>query len=1081
MSVIGDTLSAGKVSLSVIPDTKGFGKLLTGALSGEEGNWNKIGVKLGKKLVEGAGVALVGTAALASKMAVDMSASNAMLQGQAQLTAKAATAIGDAFLHTAGQSTFSGKAMQDAFAPVGGVIQTLTGRTLTAADALKTMKIATTLAEASGQNLNSTTANLVRIMQSFHIGLTGAADASNYLFNASRVTGVGVDELTGSVVKLHGKLGIASPSLKDLSSLIVDLAQHGLTGSRSLMMVSAGLGTLLGGSKATTEALKILNVHVYDSNGKFVGMQSVLEQLTPKLSGMTDQQRRMAESMLFGKGAAAALDSTIMAGAAGLGKATAAVVTKNAVDKAAEAQTKSYEGVVKMLKSTYEDFMIMLGQKIIPILQNVVTWMTKHKAIVIGVAAVIGGVLLAATIAWGVSLFTVGGALAFITWPIVTIVGLIALFAAGIIYTYNHVKIFKTVVDDVWKWLKGAVVVTINFVKDHWQLILAALTGPIGLAVLAITKHWDAIKHGFIVMLNALIKAWNFLPWHKDIKLLTDTELPALAAAATKTAATIAALKNGTTHPGGLTSSAPTVAAIKASIPSVTPSSSSSIPDFSGAVTTLTGAKKALSEHAKIAAKLVADHLKATKIYGQMNTVIKDALVKKTDLIKAAGLRDAASQATYDDASFKLHRTFNDDKFKLDRDYADQKDKLNRSYNDSIAAAQKSYDDSETVDKQKHLDALKQLEDAYNDKVTQLTQAAADKRQSIVQKSIDLLTGTFSSAVSVDVGKLFDPATGVGGMLDSLKTKLTGAKDLSSNAAALAAQGYSQTFIQQVVAQGPDVGNAMSKSILAATPEAASQMKDLFSQIQDVSDNGVTALATSMNSGTKLATKALMDEYAQVGTDLQVSLAQEYAAFTDANAKENASYTATMAASLKTLNDAKAAALLTLNQGLADAKTSYDNSLFDMNTTLINGLFDANDVLQKALKASADQFNTDMDTLQTDTMTKMTALKASLQAVADAIAKISGASAGAAVMAKVPAVPVIVPKVVAPGSLDSATAQARTDAVNSAVYVPQSTYDSQVPAAARPATSADIAALSASFKQSLADQARLQQQLTRAG
>ena len=33
----------------------------------------------------------------------------------------------------------------------------------------------------------------------------------------------------------------------------------------------------------------------------------------------------------------------------------------------------------------------------------------------------------------------------------------------------------------------------ISFVKDHWQLILGVLTGPIGLAVTAISTHWDQV------------------------------------------------------------------------------------------------------------------------------------------------------------------------------------------------------------------------------------------------------------------------------------------------------------------------------------------------------------------------------------------------------------------------------------------------------------------------------------------------------------------------------------------------------------------------------------------------------------
>ena len=68
-----------------------------------------------------------------------------------------------------------------------------------------------------------------------------------------------------------------------------------------------------------------------------------------------------------------------------------------------------------------------------------------------------------------------------------------AALVAGVIYAYNHFETFRNIVNGVWSWLKGAVVTTINFVKDHWQLILAVITGPIGMAVGVISSHWDQI------------------------------------------------------------------------------------------------------------------------------------------------------------------------------------------------------------------------------------------------------------------------------------------------------------------------------------------------------------------------------------------------------------------------------------------------------------------------------------------------------------------------------------------------------------------------------------------------------------
>jgi len=307
----------GYSTLSVIPSAKGFGAALTKGIAPEMALAGKAsGEGFAKGMLAGIiaiPAALLGVAIGATKMAAEMQVADAKIQGSAQITVKSAVSIGDAFLATAGSSTFTGKAMAQAFGPVAGIVQTLAGHTLTAKDAMSLMAASTTLAEASGVPLVSTTADLTAVMQAFGLKLTDASSASNILFNTSRLTGVGLDTLTSTVDKMHGKLGIAAPSLAGISALMDDLANHGISGSRGLMVVNSAMSTLLGGSKATTAELKTLGVNVYDNSGKFVGMGSVLTQLTPKLAGMSDQQRNVALTALLGKAGATALTSTVMA------------------------------------------------------------------------------------------------------------------------------------------------------------------------------------------------------------------------------------------------------------------------------------------------------------------------------------------------------------------------------------------------------------------------------------------------------------------------------------------------------------------------------------------------------------------------------------------------------------------------------------------------------------------------------------------------------------------------------------------------------------------------------------------------
>jgi hypothetical protein len=51
--------------------------------------------------------------------------------------------------------------------------------------------------------------------------------------------------------------------------------------------------------------------------------------------------------------------------------------------------------------------------------------------------------------------------------------------------------------DTIWKAMKAAVVDTWDWIRSHWPLLLAILTGPIGLAALEVVRHWQGVVDFF--------------------------------------------------------------------------------------------------------------------------------------------------------------------------------------------------------------------------------------------------------------------------------------------------------------------------------------------------------------------------------------------------------------------------------------------------------------------------------------------------------------------------------------------------------------------------------------------------------
>jgi uncharacterized membrane protein YsdA (DUF1294 family) len=158
-------------------------------------------------------------------------------------------------------------------------------------------------------------------------------------------------------------------------------------------------------------------------------------------------------------------------------------------------------------------------ESVLPAIIDFAGWLEKYQGWLMPIAVGIGAIVVALYIyntavsvvaAVTKAYIAVQAALNFVMEanPIgVVVLALIAL-AAGLVYAYTRSETFRDIVQAVWEAVSGFVLGAIdkisgaisgvwNWVSEHWPLLLAILTGPIGLAVLAIVSHWDTIKSAF--------------------------------------------------------------------------------------------------------------------------------------------------------------------------------------------------------------------------------------------------------------------------------------------------------------------------------------------------------------------------------------------------------------------------------------------------------------------------------------------------------------------------------------------------------------------------------------------------------
>jgi len=324
-----------------------------------------------------------------------------------------------------------------------------------------------------------------------------------------------------------------------------------------------------------------------------------------------------------------------------------------------------------------------------------------------------------------------------------------------------------------------------------------------------------------------------------------------------------------------------------------------------------------------------------------------------------------------------VQKTYSDKMTSLQADFNDKSTKLNADANTKIKSAQEKFNNTMADLNKKKADDLAKIESDHTTRMADIQNSYADKLRSIVQASIDELRGAFTDATNMkDFFKtLSDNGTFTAeGVVMKFKDQLAKIKTLAADAAALAGKGFSQTFIQQVVAQGPDVGDQLAQSILTASPETVAQMQDLYGQIEATSNHGLDSLAASMNTGSKLATDELTAAYKATQTELASTLVMENQNFIAAQTDLN-----------KTFNDSMAQAEKDRDAAIATAHTDLATALAAAQADLASAQSDA----QKSLSDSLDKISRDF---QDKLGSVKTTVASTIKAIEDLQTAIAGAS-----------------------------------------------------------------------------------------
>jgi hypothetical protein len=337
---------------------------------------------------------------------------------------------------------------------------------------------------------------------------------------------------------------------------------------------------------------------------------------------------------------------------------------------------------------------------------------------------------------------------------------------------------------------------------------------------------------------------------------------------------------------------------------------------------------------------------------------------------------------------------------KLTKDAAEKKLKAEVDTNKRITEAQTRFNDEMGKLNAKKAQDLQKLTQDNENKIASITQSGKDKLLSIVQQSVDRLRDAFSKGTEFSVTDLFKGLQESGtanaeSLLKALKTKLAGAKQLAQNAAMLQAQGFSQTFIEQVVSAGPEVGNKLAESLKTATPQTIAELQATFSDMENTQNNGLDALATEMNKGGKLATSELNKAYKDAQKDLADALTDQAKQYAEAQAEINKTFNEATAEAEKTRDSAIAALKAALAETITEIDKELQDSIAEVNKDLQEALNAAFKAFQEAQDAAKKELAETLADIEADMITKFDNIKNATFSTIAAIKALSAALSNA--------------------------------------------------------------------------------------
>lgn len=195
-------------------------------------------------------------------------------------------------------------------------------------------------------------------MNAFSLPAEDATRVANLLAAAANSSSVEVTDMAQAFQMSASVFGANKVPIDQLATAIAILGNNGLKGSDAGTSMKTMLMRLTAPTKEAAGEMQALGLQVYEADGSMRSFQDILGDLGTVTANLTDEQRNMALTTIFGADAIRAANILIKEGAGEFDTMMGSVNQAGAATEVANARMKGLAGAIQYIQGTIESLMI---------------------------------------------------------------------------------------------------------------------------------------------------------------------------------------------------------------------------------------------------------------------------------------------------------------------------------------------------------------------------------------------------------------------------------------------------------------------------------------------------------------------------------------------------------------------------------------------------------------------------------------------------------------------------------------------------------------------------------------------------